>query len=196
MRRILASLMMLMAISAAMGFVADPVAAADVTIPAGDQFSISVTVSEDSIISYSWNSDGTLTFILRDQAMNMLRNSTGTLGTGLYTVDHGGFYTLLWINSINTGAVNLKYDVQTIDVGVGFLDDIGDAIVLGMLIVLAIIAIIVVIVVLVVVKGKNQRPVAGPGAPVVHPMGNNCALCGMPISATLAFCPKCGAKLR
>lgn len=197
MRRVLASLVLLVLMFAAMGFVASPAVAVDVTIPPGNALTVTITVSADSSISYSWTSDGTLTFVLRDQAMNTLRTSSGTFGTGLYAVDNGGVYSLVWTNT-NAAAVDIDYTVEAIDLGAGFFDDIGDAIVLGLLIVLAVIVIIVVVVVLVVVKGKKKepQPMAGPGAGVVPPMGNNCAVCGSPLDPSMAFCAKCGAKLR
>ncbi|MBN1678402.1 MAG: zinc ribbon domain-containing protein [Candidatus Thermoplasmatota archaeon] len=197
MRRIIASLMLLMLTLATAGLCAGPVAATDALIPAGLQLTVTMTVSADSTISYSWNSDGALQFVLRDQAMNNLRTGSGTIGSGLYTVDNGGVYTLVWTN-LNAGPVEIEYDVEVINLGAGFFDELGDAIILGMLIVLAVIVIIVVVVVLVVVRGKKKEPQAmtGPGAGIVPPMGNNCGVCGTPIDHSMAFCAKCGAKLR
>jgi len=196
MRRVLATLMLLVLVFAAISFVTGPAAAIDATIPPGNALTVTITVSADTTISYSWTSDGTLSFVLRDQAMNVLRTSSGTFGTGLYTVDSGGVYALVWTN-MNAAAVDIDYTVEALDVGAGFFDDLGDAIVLGMLIVLAIIVIIVVVVVLVVVKGKKKapQPMTGPVG-VVPPMGNNCGVCGTPIDPSMAFCAKCGAKLR
>jgi hypothetical protein len=198
MRRVLVGLMALVVMSAAIGLASVPAAALTATIPAGNALTVTITVGADATISYSWTSDGgTLSFELRDQAANVLRSSSGTYGTGLYTVDHGGVYSLVWTNS-NTAAVTINYNVDALDIGGGFFDDLGDAIVLGMIIVLAVIVIIVVVVVLVVVKGKKKQPqpATGPGAGVVPPMGNNCSVCGSPLDPSMAFCAKCGAKLR
>lgn len=197
MRRIIASLILLVLMFAAVGLCAGPAAATSETIPAFGSLPIPLTVSADTTISYSWTADGTLQFVLRDQAMNDLRTYSGPSGGGLYTVDTGGVYTLIWTNP-NAVAVDIEYTVDVIDIGGSFFDDLGDAIVLGMLIVLAVIVIIVVVVVLVVVKGKKKQPqpMAGPGAGIVPPMGNNCGVCGTPIDHSMAFCAKCGAKLR
>lgn len=197
MRRVLASLMMLVVMLAATGLASVPAAALDATIPSGHALTVTITVSADATISYSWTSDGTLSFELRDQAANVLRSSSGTFGTGLYTVDNGGVYSLVWTN-LGASSVDIDYNVEALDIGGGFFDDLGDAIVLGMLIVLAVIVIIVVVVVLVVVKGKKKQPQPAPGlgAGVVPPMGNNCAVCGSPLDPSMAFCAKCGAKLR
>jgi len=188
---------LLVLMAAAVGFAASPAAAVDVTIPPGNALTVTITVSADSTISYTWTSDGTLTFVLRDQAMNTLKTWSGTSWTGLYTVESGGVYTLVWTN-MNSIAVDIDYTVEATDIGAGFFEDLGDALVLGLLIVLAVIVIIVVLVVLVVLKGKKKepQPMVGTGAGVVPPMGNNCGVCGTPIDPSMAFCAKCGAKLR
>lgn len=197
MRTIAASLAMLVAMVVAFSLAADPVLAAD-TIEPGYELIESVNAGPDTTISYSWTSNVTLQFAIKDQAGNILKSSTGTFDSGLYLVENGGVYRLVWTNT-NAVPASLDHDVTVLDIGAGFLEDIGATLVLGLLVLLAIIVIIVVVVVLVVVvpKGKKQpHPVTGPGAGVVPPMGNNCAVCGTPISPQTAFCSKCGAKLR
>jgi len=198
MRKVLVGLAMLVVITAAICLAADPAAAAD-TIEPGDELYISVNAGPDTTISYSWTSDLTVQFAIKDQAGNVLRSSSGTSGFGLYAVESGAAYRLVWTNT-NAVPASVDYDVTVLDVGADLFEDIGSSIVLGLLILLAIIVIIVVVVVLVVVlsKGKKKQPhpVTGPGAGVVPPMGNNCAVCGTPIIPQTAFCSKCGAKLR
>jgi len=197
-RMVVTGLAMLVVMAATICLAVDPVAAAD-TIEPGYELSISVNAGPDTTISYSWTSDVTIQFAIKDQAGNVLRSSSGTYGSGLYPVDSGAVYRLVWTNT-NAVLANVDYDVTVLDIGAGFFEDIGEALLLGLLVLLAIIAIIVVVVVLVVVvpKGKKKQPapVTGPGAGVVPPMGNNCAVCGTPISSPMAFCSKCGAKLR
>lgn len=180
-----------------MGCASGPAAASEATIAPGNALTVTRTMSAGSTISYSWTADGTLSFELRDQAANILRSSSGTFGTGLYTVEHGGVYYLVW-NNDGVSAVDITYNVEALDVGAGFLDDLGDVIILGMLIVLAVIVIIIVVVVLVVVKGKKKQPqpTTGPAPGVVPPTGSNCGVCGSPVGPSMAFCARCGAKLR
>lgn len=198
MKRTMACLVMFTLVFSAMAILTSTnAAAANTTIAAGDTYSYSLTVSADSSISYYWSAEHTLQFVLHDQANNILKSYTGLLSFDDISVDSGGLYTCEWTNP-NSEAVNLTYTVEESDISPGFLDDLGDAIVLGLMIVLAVIVIIVVVVVLVVAKGKKKQPQAltGPGAGVVPPMGNNCAVCGSPLDQSMAFCAKCGAKLR
>jgi hypothetical protein len=198
MRMVIAGLAMLVVMAATIGLAADPAAAADVIDP-GNELIVSVNAGPDTTISYSWTSGLTLQFALKDQAGNILKSSSGTYGSGIYLVENGAVYRLVWTN-MNAVPVSVDYDVTVLDIGAGFFEDIGATLVLGLLVLLAIIVIIVVVVVLVVVlpKGKKQQPhpITGPGAGVVPPMGNNCAVCGTPINPPMAFCSKCGAKLR
>ncbi len=197
-RMVIAGLAMLVVMAATIGLAADH-AAADEVIDPGDELILPVNAGPDTTISYSWTSTMTLQFAIKDQAGNVLRSSSGTSGSGIYPVESGAVYRLVWTNT-NAVPASVDYDVTVLDIGVGFFEDIGAALVLGLLVLLVIIVIIVVVVVLVVVvpKGKKQQPhpVTGPGAGVVPPMGNNCAVCGTPISPPMAFCSKCGAKLR
>lgn len=197
MRRILSSLMVPLLMLSAMGLVSSPASAEQATIPSMETLAVPLTMSADSTISYSWTSDLVLQFSIRDQAMNVLRTASGTTGAGLYTVDSGGVYTLVWTN-LYMEAAEIDYDFEVIDIGAGFLDDIGDTIIGGLIIILVVVIVIVAVVVVVVAQVGRKKPkaVTGPGAGVVPPMGNNCAVCGSPITPSTSFCAKCGAKLR
>lgn len=199
MRRTLAGLMVSVFMFSVMAHAVGFVAAEETTILPGGSFVKTVTLNADMTISYSWSSNIALDFELRNQANDVLKSTSGTLfGFDLYTVDKGGVYTLEWTNPSSSGAsLTCEVDISS-NMSIGFLDDLGDAVVLALLIVLAVIVIVVVVVVLLVVRGKKQRPqpVAGPGAGVVPPIGDNCAVCGMPVNSSMAFCAKCGAKLR
>ncbi len=169
-----------------------PVAAANETIPPMNALTLTYNLSEGDTISGDWSSDDTLTFLLTGPSGTITTN-TGTYGIILHICMDDGSYVLSWTN-IGISAVDLQYDVTAGGAG-GFFDDIGTAILIGLLVFVAVIVIVIVIVVLVVMKGKKKtQAVAQPM--ITPPVGGNCTVCGMPVDPNVAFCAKCGAKLR
>lgn len=194
MRKAIFSLLPLVLAFAVLGVAAYPVAAANETIPPMNALTLTYNLSEGDTITGDWSSDGTLTFLLAGPGGTSLSTTTGTSGIIFHLCMNDGTYVLSWTN-IGVSAVDLNYDVTATGAG-GFFDDIGTAILIGLLVFVAVIVIVIVIVVLVVMRGKkSKQAVAGP--PMITPaVGGNCPVCGMPVDPQVAFCAKCGAKLR
>lgn len=194
MRKAIFSLLPLVLAFAVIGVAAYPVAAANETIPPLNYMSLTYNLSDGDTITGDWSSDGTLIFVLAGPGDSSISTSTGTNGIIFHLCMDDGSYVLTWTN-LGTSAVVLTYDVTTTGAG-GILDDIGNAILIGLLVFVAVIVIVIVIVVFVVLRGKkSKQAVAGPAA-VTPPVGGNCPVCGMPVDPQVSFCAKCGAKLR
>jgi hypothetical protein len=195
MKKAVSGLLLLVLAVAALGMAAYPAAAANETIPSLNALTLTYNLSEGDTITGDWSSDGSLTFVLRGPGSAQISTSTGTSGIILHICQSDGSYVLSWTN-LNLGAVDLEYDVTVSDLGGGFLDDIGTAILIGLLVFVAVIVIVIVIVVLVVMRGKKSKQAAAAGPVITPAVGGNCPVCGMPVDPQVAFCAKCGAKLR
>jgi hypothetical protein len=195
MRRAIASLLLLVLAFAALGMAAYPAAAANETIPPGNMLTLTYNLEEGATITGDWTSDASLVFVLRGPGNAQLSTTTGTSGIIFHLCQQDGSYVLSWTNA-NLAAVDLTYDVTVTDLGGGFIDDLGTALLIGLLVFVAVIVIVIVVVVLVVMRGKKSKQAAA-GPPAITPaVGGNCPVCGMPVDPQVAFCAKCGAKLR
>ena len=192
MRKVIYSLLPLVLAFAVFGMAAYPVAAETETIPPMNALTLTYNLSEGDTISGDWSADGSLTFRLTGPS-GIITTDTDTYGIILHICMDDGSYVLSWTNA-GIADVELEYDVTAGGAG-GFFDDLGTAILIGLLVFAAVIVIVIVIVVLVVLRGKKNKQ--APAQPVITPpVGGNCPVCGMPVDPQVAFCAKCGAKLR
>lgn len=164
------------------------------------------TANAGDTISYSWNSDVSLVFVVTGPDGTIVREVSSTSDVYLMIVDDAGAYHFTWTN-IGLSTAHLDYTVDVISLGSAF-----DALFWAIVIVAIIVVVVIVVVIVVVlirpshkqhppvqqaypppVVPQYQQPVY-PGQPVAAPM--NCPSCGSPVDPQFQFCQRCGGRVR
>jgi len=194
--------------------VAPGASAITATIPPGTVHEETVSADAEDSITYSWNTDGDVRFIIRGPGGVTLVNVIDDSRFDIFEVTQTGTYRFTWEN-LEATDVTLEYNVDVLPFS-GF-DEFWDmatwsflAIVIGAIVFTAVIIILLVV----LLTGEKKRAPQGYVGPPNQPYGQyqyqhaasapawppgamgTCPKCSASIDPQSGFCPRCGAKLR
>jgi len=190
-----------------------PVASAvTTTIPPATAYEELVSADDGDSITYSWDADGSVRFIIRGPGGNVLVNVIDESDFDIFDISQTGTYRFTWEN-LESVVVSLEYDVTVLPFS-GFEDvfDTAKWIFWGVIIGSVLFAAIIIILLVVLLRGDRQRVPQGYVPPPAAPYGwpqyqygsppparpaastATCSKCSAPIDPQSGFCSKCGAK--
>lgn len=176
--------------------------AVSTTILPGGSYKVTLTLSEDTTVTYHWTSDAVLDFEISNPSGSVVRNVSSSNHVGFYDAPSSGTYVFRWTNPQSV-SVGIEYDITTMSISEDFFDALSPLFIGVLVAAIMIVAVIVVIVVVLVMKEKPAAPTQQAQMPmqppqyVPHPVvGGKCPMCGAPADSSALFCQKCGAKLR
>jgi hypothetical protein len=182
------------------------------TILPGTVHEETVSADAEDSITYSWNTDGDVRFMIRGPGGVALVNVIDDSRFDIFEVTQSGTYRLTWEN-LEATVVTLDYSVDVLPFS--GLDEFWDmatwsflAIVIGAIVFTAVIIILLVV----LLTGEKKRAPQGYVVPPNQPYGQyqyaasthvwppvaagTCPKCSASIDPQSVFCPRCGAKLR
>lgn len=174
------------------------VSAAERAIQPGSGFTVEVDLSFIQPLAYSWSSDVSLEFVIRDPSDVVVASVTAaTSANDIYMAAVSGTHTLTWTNQ-NAVVAHLTFTLS------GPFDEVTEglsALMWGLVIVGVVIVGVVVIVVIVVVMGSRrsrpQQPMGPlPPMPPQAVASGRCPACGTVVDPNTSFCSRCGARFR
>jgi len=187
---------------------AQPAAAEWITLDPQSTLPEEVEGDADGMITVTWHAGDTIQVVLRDPSGTVLRSVTDYDYSFTEALDVSGTYTIEWINP-QTDAVSVDKYVFGVDVSPEhILTAIGWIIVIAVVGIIAVIVIIVLLFVFVLnseIRHPQQAsppmtylpaPPAPSGWDATDTGSSKCPLCRSPIDSSMAFCQRCGAKLR
>lgn len=181
---------------------AAPVSADTAVVPADDIFTVEAgqffgggPIVEGSDLSFTWNSDRSLTLNISGPSGVIASYPSSTSGSDTIDITATGTYYMIWTNH-GAWDASLTYDYEVDPFAPA--EDVIDAVVLGMIIVAIIVVVVIVLVVVVVIRGGKPKQIAQASqqAQPVPFTATNCPTCGAAIDGTSQWCARCGARLR
>lgn len=190
-----------------------PVASAvTTTIPPATVYEELVSADDGDSITYAWDADGSVRFIIRGPGGNVLINVIDDSGFDIFDISQTGTYRFTWEN-LEAVVVSLEYDVSVLPFS-GFEDVLDTAkwifwgVIIGSILFAAILIILLVIMLR---RDKRQAPqgyVPPPAAPYGWPQYQygpppparqavptaTCPNCSAPMDPQSGLCSRCGAR--